>query len=48
MIANHLRYLGFRAATGKWLCSYSHSHADHYGGVRGVIDEADVEVVRSR
>ena len=21
---------------------YSHSHADHYGGVRGVIDEADV------
>lgn len=22
---------------------YSHSHADHYGGVRGVVDEADVE-----
>lgn len=22
---------------------YSHSHADHYGGVRGVIDEADVK-----
>ncbi len=22
---------------------YSHSHVDHYGGVRGVIDEADVE-----
>ena len=21
---------------------YSHSHADHFGGVRGVIDEADV------
>src|SRR5436190_8240867 len=21
---------------------YTHSHADHYGGVRGVIDEADV------
>jgi alkyl sulfatase BDS1-like metallo-beta-lactamase superfamily hydrolase len=21
---------------------YSHSHVDHYGGVRGVIDEADV------
>src|SRR5262249_51252461 len=21
---------------------YSHSHIDHYGGVRGVIDEADV------
>jgi len=22
---------------------YSHSHADHFGGVRGVIDEADVK-----
>lgn len=22
---------------------YSHSHADHFGGVRGVVDEADVE-----
>jgi len=22
---------------------YSHSHADHYGGVRGVVDEADVK-----
>jgi alkyl sulfatase BDS1-like metallo-beta-lactamase superfamily hydrolase len=22
---------------------YSHSHADHYGGVRGIIDEADVK-----
>jgi alkyl sulfatase BDS1-like metallo-beta-lactamase superfamily hydrolase len=22
---------------------YSHSHVDHYGGVRGVVDEADVE-----
>ena len=21
---------------------YTHSHIDHYGGVRGVIDEADV------
>ncbi|NIM71918.1 MAG: MBL fold metallo-hydrolase [Gammaproteobacteria bacterium] len=21
---------------------YSHSHADHYGGIRGVVDEADV------
>ena len=21
---------------------YSHSHADHFGGVRGVVDEADV------
>ena len=25
---------------------YSHSHADHYGGVRGVIDEADVRAGR--
>ncbi len=25
---------------------YSHSHVDHYGGVRGVIDEADVEAGR--
>ena len=22
---------------------YTHSHIDHYGGVRGVIDEADVK-----
>ena len=22
---------------------YSHSHVDHYGGVRGIVDEADVE-----
>jgi alkyl sulfatase BDS1-like metallo-beta-lactamase superfamily hydrolase len=21
---------------------YSHSHVDHYGGVKGVVDEADV------
>ena len=25
---------------------YSHSHTDHYGGVRGVIDERDVEAGR--
>lgn len=25
---------------------YSHSHADHYGGVRGVIDEADAKAGR--
>jgi len=25
---------------------YTHSHADHYGGVRGVIDEADVKAGR--
>ena len=22
---------------------YSHSHVDHFGGVRGVVDEADVQ-----
>jgi alkyl sulfatase BDS1-like metallo-beta-lactamase superfamily hydrolase len=28
---------------------YSHSHADHFGGVRGVVDEADVAAaVKSR
>ncbi len=26
---------------------YSHSHADHFGGVRGVVDEADVLLPRS-
>lgn len=25
---------------------YSHSHADHFGGVRGVVDEADVQAGR--
>ncbi|HMN80796.1 MAG TPA: alkyl sulfatase dimerization domain-containing protein, partial [Burkholderiaceae bacterium] len=27
---------------------YSHSHADHYGGVKGIIDEADVAAGRVR
>ena len=27
---------------------YSHSHADHFGGVRGVVDEADVRAARCR
>jgi alkyl sulfatase BDS1-like metallo-beta-lactamase superfamily hydrolase len=27
---------------------YSHSHADHFGGVRGVVDEADVRAGRVR
>ena len=27
---------------------YTHSHVDHYGGVRGVIDEADVKAGRVR
>lgn len=27
---------------------YSHSHVDHFGGVRGVVDEADVQAGRVR
>jgi len=27
---------------------YSHSHVDHYGGVKGVVDEADVEAGKVR
>ncbi|MFC5695935.1 alkyl/aryl-sulfatase [Pseudomonas sp. GCM10022186] len=27
---------------------YSHSHADHFGGVRGVVDEADVKAGKVR
>ena len=27
---------------------YSHSHVDHFGGVRGVVDEADVRAGRCR
>ncbi len=27
---------------------YTHSHVDHYGGVRGVIDEADVKAGKVR
>jgi alkyl sulfatase BDS1-like metallo-beta-lactamase superfamily hydrolase len=32
--------LGLRPVTA---VIYSHSHADHFGGVRGVVDEADVK-----
>ena len=32
--------LGERPVTG---VIYTHSHGDHFGGVRGVIDEADIE-----
>ena len=32
--------LGNRPVTG---VIYTHSHGDHFGGVRGVIDEADIE-----
>jgi alkyl sulfatase BDS1-like metallo-beta-lactamase superfamily hydrolase len=27
---------------------YSHSHADHFGGVRGVVDEADVKAGKAK
>lgn len=27
---------------------YSHSHLDHYGGVRGVVDEADVKIGKAQ
>ena len=27
---------------------YTHSHVDHYGGVRGVVDEADVKAGKTR
>ena len=27
---------------------YSHSHVDHYGGVRGVLDEKDVAEGRAK
>mgnify|MGYP001766211841 CR=1 FL=1 len=33
------QHLGTRPVTA---VIYSHSHGDHYGGVRGVVDEADV------
>ncbi len=40
-------YYQFRAPDGKRkpiiALIYSHSHTDHYGGVRGIIDEADVQ-----
>lgn len=34
------QYLGQRPVVA---VVYSHSHVDHYGGVRGIVDEADVE-----
>ncbi len=35
-----MQHLGKRPVTA---VIYTHSHADHFGGVRGVIDEADVK-----
>lgn len=34
------KYLGDRRVTG---IVYTHSHIDHFGGVRGIVDEADVK-----
>src|SRR5712692_5785201 len=39
----YTRHRGRRPVTA---VIYSHSHTDHYGGVRGVIDEADVRAGR--
>jgi alkyl sulfatase BDS1-like metallo-beta-lactamase superfamily hydrolase len=35
-------YIGHRGRRPVTTVIYTHSHTDHYGGVRGVIDEADV------
>jgi len=37
------KHLGERPVTA---VIYTHSHADHFGGVRGVVDQADVEAGR--
>jgi alkyl sulfatase BDS1-like metallo-beta-lactamase superfamily hydrolase len=39
----YARHRGRRPVTA---VIYSHSHVDHYGGVRGVVDEADVRAGR--
>ena len=36
-------YLAHRPAKPVVAVIYTHSHLDHYGGVRGVVDEADVK-----
>ncbi len=42
-LALYVQHRGRRPVTA---VVYSHSHADHYGGVRGVVDEADVRAGR--
>ena len=37
------KHRGDRPVTG---VIYTHSHADHFGGVRGVVDQADVDAGR--
>ena len=39
-------YFAHRPARPVVAVIYSHSHIDHYGGVRGVVDEADVRAGR--
>ena len=39
-------YVHHRGARPVTAVIYSHSHTDHYGGVRGVVDEADVRAGR--
>jgi alkyl sulfatase BDS1-like metallo-beta-lactamase superfamily hydrolase len=39
-LALYRRHRGDRPVTG---VIYTHSHVDHFGGVRGVVDQADVE-----
>lgn len=39
-LALYRQYRGDRKVTG---VIYTHSHADHFGGVRGVVDQADVD-----
>lgn len=41
-------YLGHRPARPVVAVVHSHSHVDHYGGVRGVVDEEDVKAGRVR
>ncbi|MEJ0048826.1 MAG: MBL fold metallo-hydrolase [Rhodospirillales bacterium] len=41
-------YYGNRPRLPVGTVIYSHSHADHFGGVKGVISEADVTPARCR
>lgn len=39
-------YFAHRGARPVTAVIYTHSHVDHYGGVRGVLDEGDVRAGR--
>lgn len=41
-------YYGHRPRRPVVAVIYTHSHADHFGGVRGVLDEADVKAGRAQ